>query len=74
MKSHVYICTDEVANKSLSLTYLKKYEILGISSDNYCYSLKNDRNIIIYAMFERFITLKEYRKNKINNVLLHIDG
>ena len=73
MKSHVYICKDEESNKSLSLTYLKKYEILGISSDNGCYSLKNDRNIIIYAMFGRFIPLSEYRKIKIKNILLHIN-
>lgn len=73
MKSHVYICKDEEANKNLSLTYLKKYEIIGISSDNGCYSLKNDRNIIIYARFGRFISLSEYRKIKINNILLHIN-
>ena len=73
MKSHVYICKDEEANKSLSLTYLKKYEIIGISSDDGCYTIKNDRNIIIYAMFGRFIPLSEYRKIKIKNILLHIN-
>ncbi len=73
MKSHVYICKDEETNKNLSLTYLKKYEIIGISSDNGYYTIKNDRNIIIYAMFGRFISLSEYRKIKINNILLHIN-
>mgnify|MGYP003538835961 CR=1 FL=1 len=73
MKSHVYICKDEETNKNLSLTYLKKYEIIGISSDDGCYTIKNDRNILMYVMFERFISLSEYRKNKIKNILLHIN-
>lgn len=73
MNYYVYICKDEEANKNLSLTYLKKYEILNSTRDG-TFVLINNIGNITYAMFERFITLKEYRKIKINNVLLHIDG
>lgn len=68
MKSHVYICKDEEANKNLSLTYLKTYEILRFTRDN-TFVLINNIGNITYAMSERFIPLYEYRKNKINNIL-----
>jgi hypothetical protein len=72
MKSHVYICKDEEANKSLSLTYLKKYEILGISSDIHSkgsYFVINDVGKGIIVLTEKFLTLKQFRKNQINNIL-----
>lgn len=72
MKSHVYICKDEETNKNLSLTYLKTYEILRFTRDD-TFVLINDVNSITYTMGERFIPLSEYRKNKIKNILLHIN-
>lgn len=68
-KIGIYIGKTEWENDNLDMTYFKKYEISdGIHSKG-SYFVINDVGKGIIVLKEKFLTLKQFRKNQINNIL-----
>lgn len=73
MNEVIVICIDNKNNihfENEEITIGKKYEVLFSSLSSYY--IINDKGNEMGYFKTRFITLKEYRKNKINNLITNI--
>lgn len=59
-----------INNINENLTIGKIYNILAFDNVDFYYKIINDNNIISWYYYNRFLTLKEYRKEK----LIKLDG
>ena len=77
MIGEIVVCIDDLIpyyrEKLDSLTIGNKYKIHSISGNGLLY-LKNDKGGIQAFSNTRFISLKEYRKQKISNFLNIVNG
>ena len=68
-KIGIYIGKTEWENDNLDMTYLKTYEISDGLYSKGSYFVINDVGKGIIVLEDKFITLKQFRKIKINNIL-----
>ena len=68
-KIGIYIGKTEWENDNLDMTYFKKYEISDGIHLKGSYFVINDVGKGIIVLKEKFLTLKQFRKNQINNIL-----
>ena len=68
---NIIVCIDNTyKDKELKITIGKKYTVLF--SNELSYYVINDREREMGYFKTRFLPLKEYRKNKINNLITNI--
>ncbi len=68
-KIGIYIGKTEWENDNLDMTYFKKYEISDDIHSKGSYFVINDVGKGIIVLEDKFLTLKQFRKNQINNIL-----